>query len=279
MKNIILAILVSLTLAACALPPPQTSKTAAGKIESQAADNLFSAGNYKQAAESYKELADLSGNNDILFKYAESLRLSGDTKNALAAYDKLLASNPDLSQALEGKSLCYVQDGDFKTASELLTQIINKDATKWRAINALGIIYAINGQKKESLEYFNMALQISPNNPTILNNMGLAMAFSGDFDNGRKTIEKSLTLIGSNDTNKRKTIEFNLALVYGISGKMNEAEKILSKYLERPAVLNNLGFYANLANNKNEAKKYLSDALAASPVHYEKAWENLQGIK
>ena len=33
-----------------------------------------------------------------------------------------------------------------------------------------------------------------------------------------------------------------------------------------------------LAKNNKLAKEYLTKAVAASPVHYEKAWRNLQGV-
>jgi Flp pilus assembly protein TadD len=282
MKKIFL-ILATLALCSCAATSKKVVYSKAAIAESaedaDSADKAFSSGNYAKAANLYKELLDLDDKNtDNLFKYAESLRLGGDTKSALKNYDKVLQLDPSALHALEGKSLCFVQDGEFKKAAVLLGEIVNKDATRWRVLNALGVVYAITGHAKESMDYYEMALQVSNNNPSVMNNMGLSVAFGGDLERGRKIIERSLDYVDKDDVKKMESIDYNLALIYGMSGKMDEAEKILNKYLPKAAVMNNLGFYAKLTNNDKLARTYLGKALASSPVHYEKAWNNLQDI-
>jgi Flp pilus assembly protein TadD len=282
MKKIFL-ILATLALCSCAATSKKVVYSKAAIAESaedaDSADKAFSSGNYAKAANLYKELLDLDDKNtDNLFKYAESLRLGGDTKSALKNYDKVLQLDPSALHALEGKSLCFVQDGEFKKAAVLLGEIVNKDATRWRVLNALGVVYAITGHAKESMDYYEMALQVSNNNPSVMNNMGLSVAFGGDLERGRKIIERSLDYVDKDDVKKMESIDYNLALIYGMSGKMDEAEKILNKCLPKAAVMNNLGFYAKLTNNDKLARTYLGKALASSPVHYEKAWNNLQDI-
>ncbi|MCE3231784.1 MAG: photosystem assembly protein Ycf3 [Rickettsiaceae bacterium] len=280
MKKLIILVALALCSACVTQEVKKTADADYLAINSAAADKLFSAGDYSKAVQLYKELVDSDKNNIMhVFKYAESLRLSGDTKAARENYDKVLKMDVNALHALEGKSLSYVADGDFKPAAVLLGQVLDNDATRWRAINGLGVIFAVSGNKKESLEYFNMALEVSKNNPTVLNNMGIATAFGGDFDKGRGLVKKSLNYISSDDLSKRQKIECNIALIYGVSGNMPQAEKILSKYLPRAEVLNNLGFYAKLANNNTLAKEYLGKALAESPVHYEKAYNNLEAIE
>jgi Flp pilus assembly protein TadD len=293
-KKILSSFLAVLVLcSACAAPVKKVANKPGDKVEEKAviaentdnsdnadpADKTFESGDYIKAASLYRDMLSVDGNNtQTLFKYAESLRLSGDTKSAIKNYDKVLQADPAALHASEGKSLCYVQDGEFKKAAVLLGDIINKDAKRWRVINALGVVYSITGHPKESLDYYNMALQISNNNPSVMNNMGLSVAFGGDLDKGRQIIENSLNYVDAGDAKKRESIEYNLALVYGMSGKMDEAEKILDKYLPKPAVMNNLGFYAKLAHDNKAARTYLGKALASNPVHYEKAWNNLQDL-
>ena len=213
-----------------------------------------------------------------MFIYAESLRLSNDVNEAIEIYDKIININSDYLQAIEGKALCFVSQGDFSAAAVLLNKVLAADATKWRTINALGVIYALKGELAEAVEYYELAMQVSENNPVIANNLGLSLAFSGLHDEGKKVIEESLSNVLQHETEKFKKIEYNLALIYGMAGDMDTSADILRKYLAESEILNNLGFYAKLSKDKELAKSYLSEALAKSPVHYEKAWNNLNDL-
>jgi Flp pilus assembly protein TadD len=275
----LLCLITLLINTACVQVESQTAPKGASRPNFEFADKEFAGGNYKKAVALYKELiTDDDKDSEHIFKYAEALRLSGDTKLAIKYYDKVYWFDPNALYALEGKSLCYVQQADFKKAAELLGEVINKDATRWRAINALGIINASIGHLPEAMEYYDMALQISNNNPVVLNNIGLTLAFSGDFAKGKAALTRALAQLSDADLKKKQLIEYNLALVYGMSGDMKSAENILYKYLTKPEVLNNLGFYATLAKDDKLAKSYLTKAISENPVHYEKAWDNLKSI-
>lgn len=279
MKKTFFIIFLLAFVSGCVPPASKLNSNAASSmIEVESANKLFREGEYKKAVLAYKKITEKSElTGEDKFNYAESLRLSGNVKGAIDLYNDLIASGDNELAAMEGKSLCYVQDGEFKKAAVLLSKVLNKDAARWRTINALGVIYASTGHLEESLKYYNMALDISGNNPSIVNNIGLTIAFSGKLEEGKKIVEKALHRLDADDKRARQ-VEYNLALINGISGNMEEAEKILSKYLPNYKVMNNLGYYAKLADDKELARTYLSKALAASPVHYEKAYNSLQEL-
>ena len=77
---------------------------------------------------------------------------------------------------------------------------------------------------------------------------------------------------------QRKQIDLNLAMVHGVSGDFDTARDVAGKYLEGPALDNNLGLYAHLAKDDSLAKSYLNMALTQSPTYYERAWENLDVV-
>ena len=245
----------------------------------QDAENYYHIAEYAKAAEAFKNIQDADKySQETLFIYAESLRLSNDVNEAIEIYDKIININSDYLQAIEGKALCFVSQGDFSAGAVLLNKVLAADATKWRTINALGVIYALKGELAEAVEYYELAMQVSENNPVIANNLGLSLAFSGLHDEGKKVIEESLSNVLQHETEKFKKIEYNLALIYGMAGDMDTSADILRKYLAESEILNNLGFYAKLSKDKELAKSYLSEALAKSPVHYEKAWNNLNDL-
>ncbi len=238
----------------------------------------FQNGDYQSSVQAYKKLVEQSPENtEYLFLYAESLRLTNQTRFARDYYDVVLGIDPDALYALEGRGLSYIQDGEFEKSAVDLNKVIEQDASRWRTINAAGVIYALTGHVDEALEYYQMALDISGNKASILNNIGLSMALSGDSEGGIEILQKSLYAADMSDA-KRNKIENNLALAYGVSGKMDEALRILRKNMSDAAAYNNLGYYASLASDKDLARTYLSKSLSLSPVHYDKAWQNLQNL-
>lgn len=242
------------------------------------ADDLYKKGKYAAAISLYEKTIDESSAKESLLSYAESLRLTNNCPKALDVYDQILSSDSNYVAAIEGKGLCKVVQGKFQDAVELLSHVVRSDSAKWRSINALGVIYALNGHMDESMEYYNLAIQSNGHNPSILNNIGLSLAFSGDYQRGTTILGKSLSLVKSSDTQKIKRIEMNLALIYGLAGQTEQAQEILEKHFSKAEVMNNLGFYASLANDAKLAKSYLAKALSISPSHYEKAWNNLNAL-
>ena len=56
--------------------------------------------------------------------HGKSLRRSGDTDRAIAAYDALLIQNPASLDAKEGKALALIVKGDFDTPATLLGEVM-----------------------------------------------------------------------------------------------------------------------------------------------------------
>ncbi|PIR39022.1 MAG: hypothetical protein COV35_04920 [Alphaproteobacteria bacterium CG11_big_fil_rev_8_21_14_0_20_39_49] len=240
------------------------------------ADELYKQGDYPKAITLYDKLINENSSSETLLYYAESLRLTNNCGKAISIYDRILNNDAANIVASEGKGLCNLVLGKFQAAVEILSQVVSLDDTRWKAVNALGVIYALKGHIEESMEYYNLAIKNNGHNPTVLNNIGLSLAFSGDYKRGKDILAKSVSLVDQSDDEKRKRIELNLALLYGLAGEHNMAKTILEKYFSEAEVMNNLGFYASMANDRELAKVYLSKALSASPSHYEKAWNNLQ---
>lgn len=260
----------------------QYESAAVDKAQVTEAENAFDTQDYRKAAALYETIStQVPEHAEYKLKHADSLRLAGDNIKARAAYDALLSVVPPNTSyafaALEGKGLAYMQEANFNNASKLFIEVLGKDATRWKTINALGVSLSLGKRYKEAMDYYTMALQTSNNHPTVLNNMGLSYALSGNLKKAAATLEKALK--GPPAEQNRKRISLNLALVYGLGGHMKEAEEISKPYLTKPAIYNNLGYYATLAKNKSQARKFLEKALAASPNHYQKAWDNMQKVK
>jgi len=109
-----------------------------------------------------------------------------------------------------------------------------------------------------------------------LNNVGLSYATDKNYPRALEALKQASRV--SKIPSQRKQIEMNLAMVYGVSGDFDNARDVASKYIEGPALDNNLGLYAHLAKDDALAKSYLNMALTQSPTYYERAWENLDVV-
>ncbi|MBN8530275.1 MAG: tetratricopeptide repeat protein [Alphaproteobacteria bacterium] len=210
----------------------------------------------------------------LLSRYAGLLRKARKFDEAIRYYNRVLAIKPEDIDALEGKALSLVDKGQLDEADPVLTKVISKDNKRWKALNAAGISFSLRNRINEALQYYKAALEVSPNNVTVLNNIGLAMAFNRDFENATTFLERARSL--ATDEFIKKRLDLNLSLVHGIAGNMEKAEQYARPHLSQPALYNNMGLYAYLNKNEDVAKSYLNMALSGSVLYYDKAWKNLE---
>ncbi len=237
---------------------------------SEANDDFGRAANY------YKQLSD---KNPAKIEYklalAEAIRRSGEPAQALPFYDAVLAQQPTLPAAQEGKALALMERGDADAAERMFTALRTSGTGGWRTCNALGILTASHQSPSAALPYFDEALHFSPGNPSILNNLGLTQALDRHFDVATANLLKATQASEAKPTTRRQ-IELNTALVYAASGQVDKAEIIAKRYFEGAALQNNMAFYAHMAQDDQLARTYLDMALSQSKTFYQRAWNNLQ---
>ncbi len=235
-------------------------------------------GEYAKAVQLYGQLLGMDKEN-LYYQLglADNLRRSGEAEAAGAIYTQISAAHPENMDAKEGKGLAQLYLGEFDEAGAVLAEVHAEDKTRWRTLNGLGILLVERGQVGDAIAYFDEALKHTGNRASVYNNIGLAYAINDEPKEALDALVKGIDAADPKSPIKQQ-IELNLALVMGIFGDMDAAEKILSEHLPEPAVANNLGLYAYLANNQSLAKSYLNTALSRSPSHYKRAWENLDAI-
>lgn len=246
-------------------------------LEKQAEDALDQ-GDNRRAAQFYEQLIGSEKVNKadkLRYKvaFADTLRRMGDNEKARTAFDAVLKETPADLDAQEGRGLTLMAMGKATDAGRVFADIMKKDGTRWRTLNALGILFVTKNMVPEAMAYYAEALKHSPDNPAILNNVGLSQAVDQNYSRAISALEQGSRLSGSGE--RRKQIDLNLALVYAVSGDVETAADIAEKYLQGPTLDNNLGLYAYLAKDEKLAKTYMNMALSGSSTFYERAWNNL----
>ena len=253
------------------VPTMETTLYESGTAALDAGDSL-------KAEYYFNQLVKKSNSNPLYkFKYAEALRRRGACTDALPLYEEVLEVKPSDIDAREGKALCLVSLGEFQKAGPILTDIIHGDSTRWKSINAAGLIFAVNNKLQEANQYLNLAADVSNHNPAVLNNQALVKALTGNYDDAIKTLKEASLRAGEATTQKRN-IDLNLAMVYGISKNIDLAESTAKPWLTTPQLYNNMGIYAELGKDPELARTYLNKALMGTAVYYDKAWDNLERL-
>lgn len=248
------------------------------ETQEEMAKEATEAGDYGRAAQFYQLLvASGKGTPDDVRRYkfgmADSTRRLGQGEAALAMFEELYRDYPNDIDIMEGRALTLMATGKTADAGRAFEQVMEKDKKRWRTLNALGILFVTKNMVPEAMAYYEEALNNSPDNAAILNNVGLSYATDRNFSRAIEALQHASRV--SKSPSQRKQIELNLAMVQGVSGNMDAARETASKYMEGPALDNNLGLYAHLAKDDNLAKTYLNMALSSSSIFYERAWENL----
>lgn len=233
---------------------------------------------YASAAQFYGQLAEKHPDKAVYtFKLADNLRKAGSYDEAVTEYKKLLEKEEFKLDAMEGIGLSRMAQGEFEEAGDMLANVMEKDGTRWRTINAIGILFTVKQMYPEARQYFAEAVAQSARNASVHNNMGLMEALDKQYDEAIRLLKEASRYTGK-DESMQKQVELNLALVYAIKGDLDMAEKTARPHLSETQLLNNMGYYAHLANDDIMAKSYLNMALTASDKHYEKAWKNLETL-
>lgn len=242
------------------------------------AEQAVASGDYKRASQMYQQLADEHpGKKEYVVPLADSLRRSGSNEAALKALDPYLLKAPDDAEALEVKGLCQMGVGEFPEASKTFDSVMKINPKRWRTLNALGIMFAAKNLQPQAIAYYNAALEVSPENPGVLNNLGLSFAMQKNYDKAIDTMLRARNHVDSNSA-QLKHIDLDLALVYALAGRLDDAEATASQHLGKAELYNNMAFYAYISKNSELAKTYLNMALTQDPAYYERAWKNLNAI-
>jgi Flp pilus assembly protein TadD len=103
----------------------------------------------------------------------------------------------------------------------VLSRAHSPDNPDWRILSVQGTALDQLGKHQEARSYYESALRISPDEPSVLSNLGLSYVLSRDLPKAEATLRRAQAT-GRADGRVRQ----NLALAVGLQGRFAEAETI-----------------------------------------------------
>jgi Flp pilus assembly protein TadD len=189
-------------------------------------------------------------NPQAAIDYAQALRASGQKTQAAAVLEQASIANPGNQALLGAYGRALVDVGNFNTALDVLSRAHSPDRPDWRILSVQGAALDQLGRNDEARNYYQSALKIVPDEPTVLSNLGLSYALTKDLAKAETTLRRAQER-GATDARVRQ----NLALVVGLQGRFAEAETIAKADLPPEEAAANVAYLREMIGQQGGVRK------------------------
>lgn len=193
--------------------------------------------------------------------YGKALRAEGQRDQAVAVLQKASIANPGNKALLAGYGRALADNGDFQQAFDVLSRAHSPDNPDWRILSAQGAVLDQLGRYDEARNYYESALKIAPDEPSVLSNLGLSYVLSKDLPKAEETLRRADS---RPDADPR--VRINLAFVVGLEGRLAEAESIAKAGLTPDEAAANVTYLRRLLARKDKDGKDNARSQVRIPV-------------
>jgi len=185
--------------------------------------------------------------------YATLLRSAGRDAQALAVMQQVAISNPNDRNVLAAYGKAQAAAGQLQQALDTIGRAQTPDRPDWKLVSAQGAILDQMGKPSEARARYRDALDIMPNEPSVLSNLGMSYVLTGDL----RTAETYLRQAAGQPTADSR-VRQNLALVVGLQGRFPEAEQIARRELSQQQADANVAYLRSMLSQQNSWQKLAS---------------------
>jgi Flp pilus assembly protein TadD len=196
---------------------------------------------------------------DVALHYAQALRATAQRAQAVAVLERLSMQNPHDKIVLGEYGRALAEAGDYEQALDVLGRAHSPDQPDWHIVSAQGAVLDQLGRHAEAQRYYQTALKIVPDEPTVLSNLGLSYALSKDLPNAEATLRRA-----AEHRPVDPRVRQNLALVIGLQGRFAEAEQIAGADLPPDQAAANVTYLRKMLARNNDPQKPKPVARAAA---------------
>lgn len=201
---------------------------------------------YQVAAGHYQRLYNREPDNiDALIGLARNLRYSGSVNQGLKAIRAGLRTHGDTVGLLLELAKGQVAGSMYADASDTIAKARRLDPGNWETYAVSGILKDRGGDIDGAQAEYRKALDISPGNSAVLNNLALSLAQQGKLAEAIMILKK--LILGEKSTFQARQ---NLALLYSINGEFAKAERLVREDLPPDMASENLATYRTLRRRR-----------------------------
>lgn len=240
--TLLASVALAASLAACKSNPPRVDPSMTGAIAAPMTQADF------QEAVSYWEpryTADDKDKTNAL-NYAAALLRVGRSDQALAVLQKTAINYPNDREVLAAYGKGLAAQGQLEQALGIIRRAQTPDRPDWKLLSAEAAILDQQGKNAEARRLYAQAIQIAPGEPTLYSNLGMSYTLTGDLPAAEENLRKAAAL-----PNADSRVRQNLALVVGLQGRFDEAEKIARQELSPEQAEANIAYLRSMLADQN----------------------------
>lgn len=185
-------------------------------------------------------------NANVAMRYAAVLQMTGRTDQALAVMRKAAIDFPEERSVLAAYGKALASAGQLQPALDAVRRAQTPEFPDWKLVSAEAAIRDQLGQRDAARELYRKALDLKPDEPSILSNLGMSYVLEGDLKTAEKHMRAAVEIPGA-DSRVRQ----NLALVVGLQGRFKEAEQIASQEISPDQAKANVAYLRSMLSQQN----------------------------
>jgi Flp pilus assembly protein TadD len=217
-----------------------------GRSSGQAVETMSTGQLHGAAMALGQTYAKNPNDKNIAIKYATVLQMDGDPDQSLAVMRKLAIAYPKDRDVLAAYGKALAANGQLEPALDAVRRAQTPEYPDWKLASAEGAILDQMGQKDNARALYRKALELKPNEPSVLSNLGMSYLLDGDLRMAETYLRSAAGQPGA-DSRVRQ----NLALAVGLQGRFDEAEKIASQELPPDQAQANVAYLRSMLSQQN----------------------------
>ena len=199
-----------------------------------------------------------ANNQDVeaAMRYAMALRHIGQRNQAVSVLEQAAMLNPKNRAVLGAYGRALADAGNYPQAFDTLNRAHSPDQPDWRILSVQGAVLDQMGRAEEARQYYESALRLAPDEPAVLSNLGLSYALAKDLPRAEEMLKRAIGREGADGR-----VRQNLALVVGLQGRFEEAEKIARADLPPDEAAANVAYLKQMLAQPDSWKKLARPAV------------------
>lgn len=186
----------------------------------------------------------------VAIGFADALRRDGRAQQAVDVLQRTMVQNPKDTAVASAYGKALAEAGAFQEALKVVRDANSPRTPDWRLTSAEGAIQDQLGNAQEARRLYDDALKIAPDEPSVLNNLGLSYLLTNELPKAEKTLRQA-----ANSPRADGRIRQNLALVIGLQGRFDEATRVASQDLPADQAQANIAYLRTMLSQPNTWKQ------------------------
>lgn len=186
----------------------------------------------------------------VAIGFASVLRRDGRAQQAVEVLQRAMVQNQKSVAVASAYGKALAEAGAFQEALRVVREANSPRTPDWRLTSAEGAIQDQLGNPQEARRLYDDALRIAPDEPSVLNNLGLSYLLTNELPKAEKTLRQA-----ANSPRADARVRQNLALVIGLQGRFDEATRVASQDLPQEQAKANIAYLRSMLSQPNTWKQ------------------------